>query len=132
MPGIRIVGADGSLTISNEDLDTMGAFLRTWTLNLPRPVSNVTAFAGGQIASRTGLPDISGTIAGVADSANAPGAFLNLGTDVTLRLGMLSTSNSYLIEAQISNFTIGSDKTADAPLSWDFVGGVGASSEVWV
>lgn len=126
----RAAGVDGDFGA----VTGHGGIIRTWNLNLPRPVSNVTGFGDTTQRNRTGIPDINGSFAGVPDLAASgdPGALTDIGLDVDLVL-TVAPSCTYTIKAQLSNFTLSSDKTADAPLSWDFVGGEGDSNivEAW-
>lgn len=126
----RVIGADGSFA----DVTGHRGYIRTWTLSFPRAVSNVTAY--GDITNqrnRTGLPDVNGSFSGVGDddSGVSPGGFNSLGSDVTISVDAIGSSG-YTITGQMTNVNPSSDKSGDAPITWEFVNGeTGVSTEGW-
>jgi len=123
----RIVGNEGSVTVA-----TYGITANAWSMSISRVVNDVTAFGDASTKVRGGIPTYTGSVSGFMADDSAPNlieTYFETGDQVVITL-IAQTGNQWSGSAVISGVSVGSSKTGDATISFDFTydGGV---SESW-
>ena len=102
----------------------VSAILNTWSATISRAVSEVTSFDNAGRNRLLGVYDMTGSAGGIMSNASAfnssgqPAALTNItGASLTLQA---RTGNTIGANVVISSIALGSSKTGDATLSFDF------------
>lgn len=139
-----LVGIDGNFAVTTGAADDLTAegFMSRWRARFQVITSDVTPFSEAQhTIGKGGLLRIDGSASGAFDDTATTGS--PTGNNTTTRVGVqglqvemlltVGTSKTYAFSGLINNFGFDVNKTGDAVITYDFVGGNGgtAFTETW-
>jgi hypothetical protein len=123
----RIVGNEGSVTFGTHNLTA-----NAWSMSVSRVVNDVTAYGDNSSNFRGGIPTYTGSVSGFMDDSSAPAlGYANFQTGDTVSVVLTAqTGNTWTGTAVVSGVSIGTSKTGDATISFDF-SFTGDVTEAW-
>ena len=126
----RIVGNEGSVTFGTHNITA-----NAWSMSISRVVNDVTGFGDTSTQVRGGIPTYSGSVSGfmsfdvASSSPELDATNFDSGDEVSIVL-TAATGCTYTGNGVISGVSVGSSKTGDATISFDFTFN-GAPTEAW-
>ena len=126
----RIVGNEGTVS-----LGTHAITANAWSMSISRVVSDVTAFGDASSNFRGGVPTYTGSISGfMSKDAGSTAPSLESGNfqtgDTCAIVLTVATGCTYTGTGVISGVSIGTSKTGEATISFDF-SFTGDVTEAW-
>jgi len=126
----RIIGNEGAATIATHNI-----VINAWTMNISRVVNDVTAFTDTASTFRGGIPTYTGSVAGYLQYDAADTSPKLAATDFASSVEpavvlTAATGCTYTGDVAVSGVSLGTSKTGDTTVSFDF-SFIGAPTEAW-